>query len=215
MGVGGVVYIKQMGVPGKPPPRVGKRSLLWRYDTNIFPELIDPVIQVTTWKAGTFEDQPMFLDVFDCYDNPEPSYRNPRMLENACKEGDGFLLVYSVDSRQSLDAIQTFLDEISQWRDGAEGGRGMPPLVVVGNKCDLKGGEREVSFRDGQQVADKLGAGFFEVSAKEGVNVREPYEEVARRVLTRRWHPTATQPSRSAASNVKSKRYSSMKCLIA
>lgn len=55
------------------------------------------------------------------------------------RTGEGFLLVYSITSRQSFEEITTFQQQILRVKD-----KDYFPMVVVGNKCDLEG-EREVT----------------------------------------------------------------------
>jgi len=45
--------------------------------------------------------------------------------------------------------------------------------VLVGNKCDMP--DRKVSYDQGRQLADTFGVQFFEVSAKEAINVDETF----------------------------------------
>lgn len=61
------------------------------------------------------------------------------MREQYMRTGEGFLLVYSITSRQSFDEITTFQQQILRVKD-----KDYFPMVVVGNKCDLEG-EREVT----------------------------------------------------------------------
>lgn len=55
------------------------------------------------------------------------------------RTGEGFLLVYSITSRQSFEEILTFQQQILRVKD-----KDYFPMIVVGNKADLEG-EREVS----------------------------------------------------------------------
>lgn len=55
------------------------------------------------------------------------------------RTGEGFLLVYSITSRQSFEEIRTFQQQILRVKD-----KDYFPIIVVGNKCDLEN-EREVS----------------------------------------------------------------------
>ena len=55
------------------------------------------------------------------------------------RTGEGFLLVYSITSRQSFEEITTFQQQILRVKD-----KDYFHMVVVGNKCDLEG-EREVT----------------------------------------------------------------------
>jgi GTPase KRas len=61
------------------------------------------------------------------------------MREQYMRTGEGFLLVYSITSRQSFEEIMTFQQQILRVKD-----RDYFPIIVVGNKCDLEN-EREVS----------------------------------------------------------------------
>jgi small GTP-binding protein len=61
------------------------------------------------------------------------------MREQYMRTGEGFLLVYSITSRQSFEEILTFQQQILRVKD-----KDYFPMIVVGNKCDLEG-EREVS----------------------------------------------------------------------
>jgi hypothetical protein len=46
----------------------------------------------------------------------------------------GYVLVYSINSRQSFDMIQTIYDKILDYS-----GMGSMPMVIVGQKADLSG----------------------------------------------------------------------------
>lgn len=81
------------------------------------------------------------LDVLDTAGQEEYS----AMREQYMRTGEGFLLVYSITSRQSFDEIQTFQQQILRVKD-----KDYFPIIIVGNKCDLDG-EREVS-RQGTSI---------------------------------------------------------------
>lgn len=61
------------------------------------------------------------------------------MREQYMRTGEGFLLVYSIISRQSFEEMVTFQQQILRVKD-----RDYFPIIVVGNKCDLES-ERQVS----------------------------------------------------------------------
>lgn len=71
------------------------------------------------------------------------------MREQYMRTGEGFLLVYSINSRQSFEEITTFQQQILRVKD-----KDYFPMVVVGNKCDLEN-EREVT-RQGMTIAPSL-----------------------------------------------------------
>lgn len=50
-------------------------------------------------------------------------------------------------------------------------------MFLVGSKCDLKD-ERKVSYQQGQELAEKYGMHFLEVSAKEDINISQVFEKL-------------------------------------
>mmetsp|Transcript_17100 Transcript_17100/g.19064 ORF Transcript_17100/g.19064 Transcript_17100/m.19064 type:complete len:222 (-) Transcript_17100:38-703(-) len=53
-------------------------------------------------------------------------------------------------------------------------------IAIVGNKIDLKD-KREVSTKEGRELADFWGVSYFEVSAKEGTGVFEMFDDMISR----------------------------------
>ena len=81
------------------------------------------------------DEEVALLDVLDTAGQEEYS----AMREQYMRTGEGFLLVYSITSRQSFEEILTFQQQILRVKD-----KDYFPIIVVGNKCDLEG-ERQVS----------------------------------------------------------------------
>ena len=50
-------------------------------------------------------------------------------------------------------------------------------IVLVGNKCDCEA-RRQVTYEEGQELADQLGCPFFEASVKDNVNVDDAFEKL-------------------------------------
>lgn len=48
-------------------------------------------------------------------------------------------------------------------------------LILVGNKCDLDDGERQVPTEHGERLAAKYGMRFMETSAKSNTNINEAF----------------------------------------
>jgi|SRR3569833_101628 len=86
-------------------------------------------------KQCVIDDEVALLDVLDTAGQEEYS----AMREQYMRTGEGFLLVYSITSRQSFEEITTFQQQILRVKD-----KDYFPMVVVGNKCDLEN-EREVT----------------------------------------------------------------------
>lgn len=86
-------------------------------------------------KQCVIDDEVALLDVLDTAGQEEYS----AMREQYMRTGEGFLLVYSINSRQSFEEILTFQQQILRVKD-----KDYFPIIIVGNKCDLDG-ERVVS----------------------------------------------------------------------
>jgi small GTP-binding protein len=86
-------------------------------------------------KQCVIDDEVALLDVLDTAGQEEYS----AMREQYMRTGEGFLLVYSITSRQSFEEIMTYQQQILRVKD-----KDYFPIIVVGNKCDLER-ERVVS----------------------------------------------------------------------
>jgi GTPase KRas protein len=109
------------------------------------------------------------------------------------RDGEGFVLVYSISSRSSFTRIQKFHQQIQRVKESSSsspssGGYGSPlggngnstvPIMLVGNKSD-RVTEREVSTQEGHALARDLGCEFVEASAKNCINVEKAFYDVVR-----------------------------------
>ena len=100
-------------------------------------------------KQCVIDDEVALLDVLDTAGQEEYS----AMREQYMRTGEGFLLVYSISSRQSFEEIMTFQQQILRVKD-----KDYFPIIVVGNKCDLES-ERQVA-KQGEQLA-RYGDGSY------------------------------------------------------
>lgn len=98
-------------------------------------------------KQCVIDDEVALLDVLDTAGQEEYS----AMREQYMRTGEGFLLVYSITSRQSFEEIQQFQQQILRVKD-----RDYFPIIIVGNKCDLEA-EREVTKQGAQYAGRKYG----------------------------------------------------------
>lgn len=70
------------------------------------------------------------------------------------------LLTYAIDNKDSFQTLET-------WYQGlVDDCITMPNVLIVGNKSDREE-QRQISREEGQELANKLNAKFFEISAKE------------------------------------------------
>ena len=90
------------------------------------------------------------------------------------KNGQGFVVVYSLTNHQTFQDIKPMRDQIVRVK-----GTERVPILLVGNKIDLEG-QREVPTVEGMALAQIWGCPFVEASAKNRMNVNEVFAEIVR-----------------------------------
>jgi GTPase KRas protein len=110
------------------------------------------------------------LDVLDTAGLEEYS----AMREQYMRTGEGFMLVYSIASRQSFEEIETFRRQILRIKD-----KEYFPMIVVGHQCERES-ERQVAKQEGEEMARLAGYPFLEVSSKERINVDQAFYGLVR-----------------------------------
>ena len=106
------------------------------------------------------------------------------------------MLVYSVASTQSFEMVQVIRDKIlnhlvsklppfnlSFWRKpyvtvltSLQQGSEWVPIVIVGNKSDLRPEQRQVTVEDGKKMAEEFKCASTEASARYNENVTKAFE---------------------------------------
>lgn len=151
---------------------VGKSALTIQFIQSHFVDEYDPTIEDSYRKQCVIDDEVALLDVLDTAGQEEYS----AMREQYMRTGEGFLLVYSITSRNSFDEISTFQQQILRVKD-----KDRFPVVVVANKCDLEY-ERQVGQHEGRELAKMFGCRFIETSAKQRINVDEAFYNLVREI---------------------------------
>lgn len=149
---------------------VGKSALTIQLIQSHFVDEYDPTIENSYRKQCTLDGELVLLDILDTAGQEEYS----AMREQYMRTGEGFLLVYSINSRTSLEELQSFYEQIQRVKDSD-----FVPVLVVGNKCDLEI-ERQVSYEEGLSLAKSFNCPFLETSAKQRINVEEAFYGLVR-----------------------------------
>ncbi|KNC97510.1 small GTP-binding protein domain, partial [Spizellomyces punctatus DAOM BR117] len=148
---------------------VGKTA----FELNISPsQTYDPTIEDSYRKQVVIDELPCILEVLDTAGQEEYTALRDQWI----RDGEGFLLVYSITSRSTFERVERFKQQITRVKDMDK-----VPLMLVGNKCD-KLAEREVSKEEGQQMARRLKCDFIETSAKTCLNVDKAFYNVVRMI---------------------------------
>ncbi len=115
------------------------------------------------------------------------------------KDGQGFVLVYSIIAQSTFSDLQDIRDQIVRVKDKEDF-----PSVLVGNKCDLED-QRVITKTDGQNLAAKFNnCSFFEASAKNSINIKELFYDLVRQMNNQLGAPKPG-PGGSSKSTKKSK----------
>ncbi|KAI9360345.1 P-loop containing nucleoside triphosphate hydrolase protein [Zopfochytrium polystomum] len=171
---------------------VGKTSVLERFAHGYYiptgRPAIDANFHTRVVSVGGI-DTKVFLE-----DTLEMSRRHkwrPPLSGAVVRRARGLLLIYDVADRQSFDSItDRFAQAISLAPAGVR-------VMVLGNKCDLEA-ERAVSAEEGKALADGLGAGFLEVSAKDDYNVEAAVFALLSAITNKRVETTDQRDARNA-----------------
>jgi GTPase KRas protein len=132
----------------------------------------DPTIEDSYRKQVMIDDETALLDILDTAGQEEFS----SMQDQWMRDGKGFLLVYNITSRPTFDEVSILYEKILRTKDTDH-----VPIVLVGNKCDLKD-ERQVEYNEGADLAKKWGCSFFETSAKIKLNNEACFFELVREI---------------------------------
>ncbi len=159
---------------------VGKTSIRRKYLGEGFKRNYLPTLGVDfAQKPLEVDGKPTNLVIWDIAGQTVFQNLRKRYYEGS----SGMILVYSVVDRTSFDNASKWLVEAHDFVDD------LPPLIVVGNKIDLRPGyppDEVVSTEEGQEFAKRFGeklntpVKFIESSALTGENIEKVFSGLTR-----------------------------------
>ena len=152
---------------------VGKSALTIQLISNSFVDEYDPTIEDSYRKQAIIDGQVTYLDILDTAGQEEYS----AMRDSYMRTGQGFLMVFALDSVGSFEEVDNFFEQIQRAKDVER-----VPMVLVGNKCDLPVETRKVSREDMMEKAKRFQCPSFEASAKLRINVDEVFYQLVREI---------------------------------
>jgi len=155
---------------------VGKTALTIQLCLNHFVETYDPTIEDSYRKQVVIDDQPCILEVLDTAGQEEYTALRDQWI----RDGEGFLLVYSITSRSTFERVEKFRTQILRVKETDR-----VPMVLVGNKCDIIN-KRDITREEGYFLAKRLQCEFIETSAKTCANVEKAFYTVVRCIRAQR-----------------------------
>nr|CAX71115.1 RAP1B, member of RAS oncogene family [Schistosoma japonicum] len=166
---------------------VGKSALTVQFIQGIFTEKYDPTIEDSYRKQVEIDSQQCMLEILDTAGTEQFT----AMRDFYMKNGQGFLLVYSITSQTTFTDLEDLREQILRVKDVDEF-----PLTLVGNKCDLED-ERSVGKEQGQNLAKKWNCQFMETSAKSRINVQELFHNLVRQINEKTPDPAVKSSKKS------------------
>lgn len=148
---------------------VGKSSLACRFVEGVFVDSYYPTIENTFTKDIMIKNQHFMTEIIDTAGQDEYSILNSKHFIGI----HGYMLVYSVASKASFDMIGVIRDKILQHT-----GHTWLPIIIVGNKCDLRPEQRQVTVEEGKKLAADWNAAYIEASARYDENVTQAFQNL-------------------------------------
>ncbi|KAI9278582.1 ferrous iron transporter B [Phascolomyces articulosus] len=145
---------------------VGKSSLVIQFCENHFVDSYYPTIENTFTKTIKYRGHEYVVEIMDTAGQDEYSILSSHHASSV----HGYVLVYSIASRSSLDMIKVIRDKILDFT-----GLDNVPCVIVGNKSDLNI-QRQVSQEEGKEMAEQWNSPTVETSAKHNENVAKIFD---------------------------------------
>ncbi|KAL8598905.1 Ras-related protein Rap-2c [Nucella lapillus] len=149
---------------------VGKSALTVKFVSGTFMEKYDPTIEDFYRKEIEVDSAPSVLEILDTAGTEQFA----SMRDLYIKNGQGFVIVFSITTLQTFQDIKTMREQIQRVK-----GQDRIPLILVGNKADLEP-QREVPLTEGAALAQHWGCPYLETSAKSTQNVNELFIEIVR-----------------------------------
>ena len=152
---------------------VGKSALTFRFIKDRFPNEHDTTIEDQYTVPTQIDGIECRLEILDTAGQDD--YQT--MLDTWINSVDGYILVYSIDDKDSFNSTRMRYERIVKNK-----GRSNYSMIIFGNKCDLES-KREVSREEAEKYCMGLGVDFLETSALNKINVKESFLCVAKGLL--------------------------------
>jgi len=197
---GSLVKVAIMG-----PGAVGKSAIVIRFLYGRYAEEYDPTIEDSyrfdqrakfknyTGHAFDNEKQSWRCNIQDTAGQDDFSALRPEWYRN----NHGFIFVFSADRMSSLDDMSRIVNQMEEFHEGFR-----PPAIILANKIDLidsNNQSHQEIVKAGRDFAESKGYPFFEVSAKEDINLDICFERIVKKIQSLRQKSEPTTQSRGCS----------------
>ena len=151
---------------------VGKTCLLLRYVDDLFSDkYISSVGVEYRIKEFEYNNYKIKLQVWDTAGQE----RFHAITKNYFHNTDGIFFIYDITCQNSFEGVKKWITESEELGNNFE-------KLLLGNKCD-EIDKRAVPQEDAKKYADEKKIDFFEVSAKDNINLKEAFEKIVSLLL--------------------------------
>lgn len=154
------------------PGGVGKSALTVQFISGKFVERYDPTVEDFYRKEIEVDGDPAILEILDTAGTEQFA----SMRDLYIKNGQGFIIVFSLTSRQSFQDVKLIREQILR----VKGYDYAVPIVLAANKCDLDDLQREVTTEEGSNLAREWNIPYVETSAKSSLLVNSLFTEIVK-----------------------------------
>ncbi|OHS93325.1 Ras-like protein rasD [Tritrichomonas foetus] len=165
---------------------VGKSALTIQFVQGYFITDYDPTIEDAYKRVLNVDGDNVQLDILDTagQDDFAP------MRTSYMRQGKGFIIVYAIDDRASFEEVEVFHRDLTRVK-----GSSNVPVVICGNKCDLED-KRVVSKAEGEELATKLNATFFETSALANIHIEDSFSALVKEIRKQQQPAASADPKK-------------------
>lgn len=156
----------------------GKTALIKRFLGRPFPMSHEPTLEDV--YDGHYTLKSFHTTVLLRIHDTDGSYRFPAMRHLAITEGQAFVVMYDLSSRESFEKAKETLNEVISIKGNSQ------LVYLVGNKCDKPTAEQVVSTEEANKVSKEKKCCFAVTSAYLGMNTDKIFREIASQMVERR-----------------------------
>jgi small GTP-binding protein len=153
---------------------VGKSSILSRYTDDKYSVEYHCNVGVEFKVKSLFLDEKTGADLQIWDTCGEERFRS--ITRQYYRDSSGILLIYDITNRASFLKLETWMQDILSY------GPKETTIYLVGNKIDIEN-ERETSFQEASDFAQKYQINYIEVSAKMGIKVTQLFENITKTMV--------------------------------